>query len=81
MRYEADRDMVYLRMRWFLRQELSLEIPELEEDLVLDVRTSSVCDFVVKASVINPDDRILRVMVQTVGQEGQGDWFRGYKRF
>lgn len=38
VRYEEDRDLVYVRFRWFLRQELSLEVEELDEDLVIDVR-------------------------------------------
>ena len=39
VRFEEDRDLVYIRFRWFLRQELSLEIDELDEDLVIDVRS------------------------------------------
>lgn len=41
VRYEKERDMVYMRFRWFLRQEMSLEIEEMEEDLVIDVRESA----------------------------------------
>jgi uncharacterized protein (DUF2164 family) len=41
IRYEEERDMVYMRLRWFLRQEFSLEVEELDEDLVLDVCDTS----------------------------------------
>ena len=36
VRYENDRDMVYVRLRWLLRQEYSTEIEQLDEDVILD---------------------------------------------
>jgi uncharacterized protein (DUF2164 family) len=42
IKFHETRDLVYIRLRRYLRQEYSSEIEDLADDVIIDVRTHSV---------------------------------------
>jgi uncharacterized protein YuzE len=68
LRYEEERDLVYMRFRWFLRQEMSLEIGELNDELVLDLDRK---DRLIGFAVTNATEHFHASMLQDIRSDSQ----------